>query len=149
MFAVTVGWIELLIILFPVSILVTTYFNIRYVDTFLELFENCRTRKTVATRVQDFMDSRRKQLMKRPSVVHIETYKTANSSQGESTFECPKCGVMVDGTESKCSGCGVLFQKSVIFKDNVKICPQCGIENAKEAKQCLICATSLLEKEAS
>jgi uncharacterized C2H2 Zn-finger protein len=137
---------ELLLLYFPLGILATAYIRVRNIDMFLELFELCRPTKSKFSLLWDYRKSRRYLPIDRPVAVHVETLDVDAPPE---IFKCPSCGTQLDESITKCPRCGEIFQRTVVRTENVRICPQCEFPNPKHARHCKMCATKLVDSEAS
>lgn len=133
---------DLLLLYFPLVIVATAFIRVRNIEMYLELFEMCRPTKSRFSLLWDYRKSRRYTPINRPAAVHVETLDVDAPPE---LFKCPSCGTQVDESITKCPRCEETFQRTVVRTENVRICPQCEFPNPKDARQCRMCATKLVD----
>jgi len=137
---------NLLVLVVPLGLPIIAFVKLRNIDTYLELFELCRASKPPADRLRDYRQYKRKDIVKKPSMVKVGSLSVDATPEA---FACPSCKAEIDESFTKCPQCGETFQKTVIQEENVIICPQCDFPNPRDARQCRMCATKLVDNKAS
>src|SRR5512136_2485849 len=71
-------------------------------------------------------------------LLRAELSDIEKSGNGEGMYRCPKCGMLLEGTEQECPECGQIL----IGKSGLR-CPTCAAPVEKRRKKCPICGTAL------